>query len=107
MKKVRVRSFSGLYFPTLEILRISPYSGGMWENMDQKISEYRHFLRSDYLIQLQEDQIKKTIFADTLEERPSKGLVEILEQSRGKNNLQKKFLLRNVSLDSCNIQSIF
>ena len=30
-----------------EILRISPYSLGMQENKDQKISEYRHFWRSD------------------------------------------------------------
>ena len=30
----------------LEIPRISPYSVRMWENTDQKRSEYGHFLRS-------------------------------------------------------------
>ena len=31
------------------LVRISPYSVGMWENTDQKNSEYGHFSRSDYL----------------------------------------------------------
>ena len=29
-----------------EILRISPYSVRMWENVDRNNSEYEHFLRS-------------------------------------------------------------
>ena len=41
MKSVRIRSFSGPYFPG-----ISQYSVQMWENKDQKNSEYGHFLRS-------------------------------------------------------------
>ena len=32
-----------------EILYISPYLVRMWENMDQKNSEYGHFLRSDFV----------------------------------------------------------
>ena len=31
-----------------EIRSISPYSIRMWENMDQKSSKYKHFLRSIY-----------------------------------------------------------
>ena len=32
-----------------EILHISPYLVWMWENMDQKNSEYGHFLRRDFV----------------------------------------------------------
>ena len=51
MKSVRIRSYSGPYFPafglnTKEILRISPYSVRMRENGEQNNSEYGHFLRS-------------------------------------------------------------
>ena len=50
-----IRSFSGSYFPAFglnmerygEIRTIFPYSVRMWENTDQKNSEYGHFLRSE------------------------------------------------------------
>ena len=34
------------------ILRISPYSVQMWENTDQKYSEYGHFLRSTMFVEI-------------------------------------------------------
>ena len=51
VKSVRIRSFSGLYFPRIrtgyvEIRSIFLYSVRMWENMDQKNSEYKHFSSS-------------------------------------------------------------
>ena len=42
VKNVRIRSFSGPYFPAFE-LNISTYSVRMRENKDQKNSEYGHF----------------------------------------------------------------
>ena len=39
---VRIFLHSGSFF----LLHISPYLVQMWENTDQKNSEYRHFLRS-------------------------------------------------------------
>ena len=56
LKRVRNRSFSGLYFPAFGLnrnrysvsLRISPYSVQMWEDIDQKNSRYVHFSRSFY-----------------------------------------------------------
>ena len=42
MKSVRMRSFLVRIFPQ-ETLRISPYSVQMWENIDQKNSEYGFF----------------------------------------------------------------
>ena len=50
VKNVRIRSFSGPYFPAfgLNTARYtSPYAIQMRENTDQKNSEYRHFSRSD------------------------------------------------------------
>ena len=53
VKSLRIRSCSGPHFPALrlnterEILRISPYSVRMRENVDQDNSEYGHFSRSD------------------------------------------------------------
>ena len=38
--------YSSIWTEYGKILRISPYSVGMWENMDQKNSEYGHFSRS-------------------------------------------------------------
>ena len=67
VRSVRIRSFSGPYFPTFglkterysvfsriqtengEILRISPYSVRMRENTDQKNSEYGHHSGSVFL----------------------------------------------------------
>ena len=46
VKSVRIRSFSGAYFPAFE-LNTERYSVQMWENMDQKNSKYGHFLHSD------------------------------------------------------------
>ena len=46
VKSVRIRSFSGTYFPAFE-LNMERYSVWMWENMDQKNSKYGHFLHSD------------------------------------------------------------
>ena len=55
VKNVRIRSYSGPYFPTfglnterygVSLRRISPYSVQMLENADQNNSEYRHFSRS-------------------------------------------------------------
>ena len=43
MKSVCNRGFFGPYFPYEKIRSISPYSVQMWENTDQKNSEYRHF----------------------------------------------------------------
>ena len=53
VKSVRIRRFSGPYFPAIwteygEILRISRYSVQISENTDQKVSEYGHFLRNEY-----------------------------------------------------------
>ena len=49
-KKCPYSEFSWFVFSRIrteyEILRISPYSVRMWENKDQKSSEYGHFLRS-------------------------------------------------------------
>ena len=52
VKSAHIRSYSGPHFSLIwteqgKILRISPYSVGMWENADQNNSEYGHFLRSD------------------------------------------------------------
>ena len=52
MKSVHIQSYSGPHFYRIrtkygEILRISPYSVRMRENVDQNNSEYGHFLRSD------------------------------------------------------------
>ena len=64
VKSVRIRSYSGVYFPAFgltterysvslsiqsecrEILRLSPYSARIRENTDQNNPEYGHFLRS-------------------------------------------------------------
>ena len=46
MKSVRIRSFSGPYFPAFELNTERYYSVRMRENTDQKNSEYGHFLRS-------------------------------------------------------------
>ena len=46
VKSVRIRSFSGPYFPAFR-LSISPYSVRMRENTDQKNSEYGLLLRSE------------------------------------------------------------
>ena len=46
-KCVRIRSFNGLYCSEFE-LRIFPYSVGIRENTDQKISKYGHVSRSVY-----------------------------------------------------------
>ena len=49
MKRVRIRSFSGSYFPAYGLnterysVRISPYLVRMRENTVQKNSEYEHF----------------------------------------------------------------
>ena len=52
VKSVRIRRFSGLKLPTfglnMEILGKSLYSVPVRENVDQKNSEYEHFLLSDY-----------------------------------------------------------
>ena len=48
-KKCPIRSYPGWHFPIFgktEILRISPHSVRMQENVDQNNSEYGHFLRS-------------------------------------------------------------
>ena len=57
MKSVRIRSFSGPYFPafrlnTKKIHSISPYSVQMWENTDQKNYEYGHFSRKMTILTL-------------------------------------------------------
>ena len=44
MKTVRIRSFSGPYFPAFGMN--SEFSVRMQENMDQKKPEYAHFSRS-------------------------------------------------------------
>ena len=54
-KSVRIRSyfwsvFSCIWIEYEEILRISPYSVGMRQNVNQSNSKYGHFLRSDWLI---------------------------------------------------------
>ena len=51
VKSVRIRSYSGPYFPTFELNTKrygsnSPYSVRMQENTDQNNSEYGHFLRT-------------------------------------------------------------
>ena len=55
VKSVRIRSYSGPYFPTfglnterygVSLRSISPYSVQMLENADQNNSEYKHFSRS-------------------------------------------------------------
>ena len=52
VKSVRIWSFSDPYFPTFgfnaEITTKSPYSVQMWEDADQKNSEYGHLLSSGY-----------------------------------------------------------
>ena len=48
VKSVRIRSYSGLYYPAFGLHTISPYSVKMWENTDQNNPEYGHFLRSDF-----------------------------------------------------------
>ena len=45
VKRVRIQSFSGPYFPAFP----GPYSVRMWENTDQKNFQYGHFTHSDYL----------------------------------------------------------
>ena len=45
VKSVRIRSYSGPYFPAFG-LNTERY--GMWENADQNNSVHVHFLRSDY-----------------------------------------------------------
>ena len=56
IKSVRIRSYSGPYFPAFglnsDIRSISPYSGRMWENTDQNNSEYGHFSRSNSFIDI-------------------------------------------------------
>ena len=54
VKSARIRSFRSRVFPLLGIRRdtASSYSVQMRENTDQKNSENRHFLRSDYLYTL-------------------------------------------------------
>ena len=50
VKSVRIRSYSGPYFPAFglnkETHSVSPYSIRMLENTDQNNSEYGHFSRS-------------------------------------------------------------
>ena len=49
VKSVRIRSYSGPYFPAVELIKIhciSPYSVRMRENTDKNNSEYGHFSRS-------------------------------------------------------------
>ena len=60
VKGVRIRSFSGPYFPTFR-LSISPYSVRMRENTDQKNFEYGQFLRSAlFLVKIFKDlNVKK------------------------------------------------
>ena len=63
VKSVRIWNFSGLYFPIFRlnteiyraILQIN--SVRTRENMDQKSSEYRHFLRSKRLDRLAQEQL--------------------------------------------------
>ena len=45
VKSVRIRNFSGPYIHALWLntVDISPYLIRMWENKDQKNSEYEHF----------------------------------------------------------------
>ena len=50
VKSVRIRSFSGSYFPEIG-LKTAQHSVQMRENTEQKNSEYRHFSRSDELRQ--------------------------------------------------------
>ena len=48
VKSVRIRNYSGPYFPTIVLnLGISPYSVRMRENKDQNNSEHGRFLRSE------------------------------------------------------------
>ena len=41
-------AFSLIRTENVEILRISPYSVGIWENTDQNNSEHERFFRSEY-----------------------------------------------------------
>ena len=58
MKSVRIRSFSGPYFPAFG--SVSPYSVRIWENTDQENSKYGHFLRNETLGIILETSIAKT-----------------------------------------------
>ena len=44
VKSAHIQSYQGLHFPAFGLNLI--YSVRMWENTDQNISEYGHFLRS-------------------------------------------------------------
>ena len=46
VKSARIWSYSGPHFPAFGLNRERCYSVRMWENEDQNISEYGHFLRS-------------------------------------------------------------
>ena len=53
VKKVRIRSFSGPYFPAIRLnTSISPYSVRIRENTDQNNPEYEHFSRSGCIQQM-------------------------------------------------------
>ena len=67
VKSVRIRSFSGPYFPAFglnterySVLCISPYSVRMRENTEQKNSEYGHFSRSNYFNHYQKGQLQSS-----------------------------------------------
>ena len=47
VKSVRIRSYSGPYFP-VSAHRISSFSVRMWKNTDQNNSDYGHILRSGF-----------------------------------------------------------
>ena len=56
-----------------EILRISPYSVRVWENVDQNNSEYRHFLCSD----IDPKVCNKVISAHTFYKRFSESFINL------------------------------
>ena len=64
MKIVRIRNFSAPYFSVFELnmdilLCRSSYLVRIWENMDQKNSEYRHFLLNKYIRKTQDGWVEK------------------------------------------------
>ena len=73
VKSVRIRSFSGPYFPAFglngEILRISPCSAQMRESADQKKTPYLdtfHAVESCLEFTLNKDHIKSYHYFDTV-----------------------------------------
>ena len=49
VKTIRLRKrcpYLEFFWSVFSRIRVSPYSFGMWENQDQKNSEYEHFLRN-------------------------------------------------------------